>query len=636
MKLLVANRGEIASRVFATARRLGWRTVAVFAEPDRNAPFVRQGDEARCIGPAALDQSYLSVPRILAAAADASADAVHPGYGFLSENAEFARSAIDAGLTWVGPHPEAIAHMGAKVEARAIAERAGVPTIPGASEGDLATAASEIGFPVLVKASAGGGGKGIRIVRSPDGFAAALGEARTEAFRSFGDDRLIVERYIERPRHIEVQIVGDRHGSIVHLGTRDCSSQRRYQKLLEEAPAPNLPDATREGLHEAAVALARHIGYDSAGTVEFIVDTDSGDFFFLEMNTRLQVEHPVTEAICGLDLVEMQLRSAIGANLGISQTEVTFSGHSIEARINAEDPSDGFSPRAGDVRHVSVPDGVRWDSAVEPGSEISPYYDPLIGKLIVHRPSRAAALDAVRGALDGLVLGPVPTNAGFLRWLVGTPQLRGGDMTTNIIDALGAPEFPAPPPAADAAPAAAAAWLRHLRHDRNAGHDGPWSRLGPFRLTEHRPEAAVLLRDAAGDLHEVSADAIEGHNAPAGMSAAGMSTGASSSDEGSVAVNVCGHTVTFEVPDRSDAWAPAGTAGTGSVGDIAAPFPAVVVEVSVVAGEAVAAGDAVVTVEAMKMLHSLVAAGAGVVAEVRCTPGDAVEANQVLVSFVHA
>ncbi len=626
MKLLVANRGEISSRVFATARRLGWRTVAVWAEPDREAPFVAEADESCCIGPAALDRSYLNADAILAAAHETGADAVHPGYGFLSENAAFAQAVTEVGLVWIGPHPEAIARMGAKIEARALAEAAGVPTIPGASGGDLAAAADQIGFPVLVKASAGGGGKGIRIVHSAGDFDTALGEARTEALRSFGDDRVIVERYISRPRHVEVQVVGDRHGSVIHLGTRDCSSQRRYQKLIEEAPAPNLPAATRDGLHEAAVALARHIGYDNAGTVEFIVDAASGEFFFLEMNTRLQVEHPVTEAITGLDLVELQLRAATGEPLGLGQADVTFAGHSIEARINAEDPYDGFSPRAGQVRHLSVPDGVRWDASVSAGSEVTPYYDPLIAKLIVTRPNRASALDALRDALDELVVGPVPANAGFLRWLTDMPALRSGEMTTNVIDALGPAEMGEPPSSDNAAPAAAAAWMARLRIQRAAQTASPWSAPGSFRLTEHRAEAAVLLRDSAGELHEVAAEALNGTGTEA------LAT-ASSADASSVAVNIAGHTVTFEVPDRADAWAPTATDDTGSVDAVAAPFPAVVVEVPVVIGDVVAAGDVVVVVEAMKMLHSLAAHGAGTVAEVRCSTGDAVEANQLLVTF---
>lgn len=623
MKLLVANRGEIASRVFATARRLGWRTVAVYAEPDGDAPFALEADEAICIGPASLERSYLDAGAIVAAAHETGADAIHPGYGFLSENADFARAVVEAGLNWVGPHPDAIAQMGSKIEARAIAESAGVPTIPGFSDADIDGVREQLSFPVLIKASAGGGGKGIRIVRSADGFDAALLEARTEALRSFGDDRVLVERYIERPRHVEVQVVGDRHGTVIHLGTRDCSSQRRYQKLLEEAPAPNLDVATREGLHDAAIALARRIGYDNAGTVEFIVDAGTGEFFFLEMNTRLQVEHPVTEAITGLDLVKLQLRAATGEPLGLTQSDITFNGHSIEARINAEDPSDGFTPQAGPVRHLQIPTGVRWDAAIVAGSQISPYYDPLIAKLIVTRPDRSAALDALREALDGLIVGPVPTNAGFLRWLTGTSWLQAGDMTTDVIDSLSPDDVDAPPTSVDAAGPAAAAWLASLGRGRSAADSGPWASLGSFRLTDHASVAAVVLRDAGGELHEVPAASIE----------AADGLGACDVTPVSVAVNLGGHTITFEVPDRSDAWAPTATDDTGDVDAIAAPFPAVAVEVAVTAGDIVAAGDVVVVVEAMKMLHSLTAHGAGTVDEVRCAPGDAVEANQVLVTF---
>ena len=540
--------------------------------------------------------------------------------------------------------------MGAKIEARALAQAAGVPIIPGASEGDLARAAAQIGFPVMVKASAGGGGKGIRIVRSAGAFEAALGEARTEAMRSFGDDRMIVERCIERPRHVEVQVVGDRHGEVIHLGTRDCSSQRRFQKLVEEAPAPNLPAAAREGLTRAAVALARHIGYDNAGTVEFVVDADSGEFFFLEMNTRLQVEHPVTEAVTGLDLVELQLRAATGGPLGLAQDDVCWRGHSIEVRINAEDPHDGFTPRAGPVACVSVPDRVRWDTSVTAGSEVSPYYDPMLAKLIVTSTDRESALDELGAALDRLVLGPVPTNAGFLRWLIDQSALRAGDMTTNALDALGIDGLPDPPTSAEAAPAAAAAWLAHERALRSAAAgSSPWAALSGFRLTPHTSQAVVMLRDAAGQLHEVSAEAVAAAGDRLWATAVSTTREATSFDAAAstpanvpvnvpvnVAVNVAGHTVTFEVPERSDAWAADASAGAGSVNAITAPFPAVVVEVAVSIGAAVAAGDTIVVVEAMKMLHSLTASGAGIVADIHCHPGDAVEANQVLVSFQDA
>ena len=417
MRILIANRGEIARRIIRTAHRLGHETVAVYAEPDVDAPFVGEATMAVAIGPASLADSYLSGERILAAAAASAATAVHPGYGFLAENAMFAQSCIDQGLIWIGPHPQAIASMGSKIEARAIAERAGVPTIPGWSEsqdsGELAQAAAQIGFPVLVKASAGGGGKGIRIAHASTEFANALSEASAEAQHAFGDGSVIVERYVQRPRHIEVQIVGDKHGATAELGTRECSVQRRYQKLLEEAPAPNLTPETRRAIRDSAQAIAKTMGYDSAGTVEFIVDDETGDHFFLEVNTRLQVEHPVTEAITGVDLVELMIRVAAGERLPLDPEHLRFQGHAIEVRIVAEDTSNGFAPQIGTVHQVQVPDDVRWDSAIESGSEISPHYDSMIAKLIVHGSTRDEALAKMRRALDHLIIDGVVTTAGF-------------------------------------------------------------------------------------------------------------------------------------------------------------------------------------------------------------------------------
>ena len=413
MRILIANRGEIARRIIRTARRLGHETVAVYGDPDRNAAHVQEADVSVRLGPASLTESYLSQERLLAAIRETGAHAVHPGYGFLAENAAFARAVVDAGAHWIGPHPEAVERMGSKIEARRIAADAGVPIIPGYDESqdaaDLLAAAERIGYPVLVKAAAGGGGKGIRIVHSPDAFADALAEASSEAERNFGDGAMIVERYVQRPRHVEVQIVGDRHGNVVHLGTRECSVQRRYQKVLEEAPAPNLPDATRNGLHDAAVSLAKAMDYDSAGTVEFVVDDESGDFFFLEMNTRLQVEHPVTEEVTGLDIVEMMIRSAEGEPLAIAQPDVRFDGHAFECRINAENPADGFGPDIGTIERLHVgfdggplsqPSGrCRWDAAVRAGDEVTPFYDSMIAKLIVWDQDRPAALDTLRGWL---------------------------------------------------------------------------------------------------------------------------------------------------------------------------------------------------------------------------------------------
>ena len=396
MRILIANRGEIARRIIRTAHGLGHETVAVYGDPDATAPFVREATMCVALGSASLEESYLSTERILEAAASTGADAVHPGYGFLSENSDFAKACIAAGLTWIGPDPQIIADMGSKIRARAIAEAEGIPTIPGWSESqdpaELAQAADRIGYPILVKASAGGGGKGIRIARDESEFATALAEASTEAERAFGDGRVIVERYIERPRHIEVQVIGDKYGNVIHLGTRECSVQRRYQKLLEEAPAPNLSTEQRKAIAESARLLAESGGYDSAGTVEFILDDDTGEYFFLEMNTRLQVEHPVTEAIAGLDLVELMIRVAVGDVLSVVPSAVRLKGHAIEARILAEDPLAGYAPQIGTIHQLEVPEGIRWEAAIEAGSEITPHYDSMIAKLIVHAGTRELAV----------------------------------------------------------------------------------------------------------------------------------------------------------------------------------------------------------------------------------------------------
>jgi len=623
VRILIANRGEIARRVIRTARALGHTTIAVFADPDASAPFVAEADVSFHLGPADLASSYLSVERLLAAIAETGADAVHPGYGFLSENAAFAEAVVDAGCRWIGPRPEAIRMMGSKIEARRLAAAASVPIIPGFDESQdpevLAQAADGIGYPVLVKAAAGGGGKGIRIVHEPEGFRAALAEAAAEAERSFGDASMIVERFIQRPRHVEVQIVGDRHGSVIHLGTRECSVQRRYQKLLEEAPAPNLPPETREGLHAVAVALASSIGYDSAGTVEFVVDDETGDYFFLEMNTRLQVEHPVTEEVTGFDLVELMIRVAEGEPLPITQDDVTFSGHAVEARVNAEDPANGFAPQIGTVSHLVVPSGVRWDSAVVAGSEVTPYYDAMVAKLIVTGSDRATALRRLGSALDELVLGGLVTNTGFQRWLIDREPVRDGRVTTRFLDETELPSRPEP-----AAAAAAEAWAAAVAS--SADHTSVWFGAGSFSLTPYRRSLPRVLVDADGVAHEVARGADSDRAAVASVSLA----------DRSVAVNVDGYTQTFAVPSRSQRWAPVGAGGHGSAGAVVAPFPGGVTEVAVSVGSTVAAGDPVVVIEAMKMLHTLTAAGPGTVEEVRVAVGDQVASNQVLVTFAAA
>lgn len=626
MRVLIANRGEIARRIIRSAHRLGHETVAVFADPDATAPFVAEATTSVHIGPAALADSYLSADRILEAAKTSGATAVHPGYGFLAENESFARACLDAGLSWVGPNPDAIASMGSKIEARGIAEAAGVPTIPGWSDSQdpsaLARAAADIGFPILVKASAGGGGKGIRIANDASEFETALDEASTEAERSFGNGDVIVERYITRPRHVEVQIIADQHGTVLDLGTRECSVQRRYQKLLEEAPAPNLEPAKREAMRSAARSLAASMGYDSAGTVEFVVDDESGDFFFLEMNTRLQVEHPVTELVTGVDLVELMLRSAEGEELPLEQSDVVLQGHAFEARILAENPANGFTPDIGTVRQVHVPPGVRWDAAIEAGSEITPFYDSMVAKLIVGGSDRNQALAALRSALDGLVIDGLVTTAGFHRWLIDQPAVVAGRVTTRFLDETPVPA--APEPAIDAA---AAAWLAAV-DAATPRSTSPW--FGSMlSVTPHAMQHHLGLETDSGELHELSVE--RGNIKPSSSSAAVVDLKGRR-----VAVNVDGHTHSFGLPTRTQRWAPSAK-NRKSTGDaIVAPFPAVVNSVNVTADDEVEGDDVLVVIEAMKMLHSLRASGTSIVAGVHVSPGDQVATGDTLISFVQS
>lgn len=621
MRILIANRGEIARRVIRTATALGHETVAVYADPDAFAPHVGEATCSHRIGPAPLAESYLSVEQLLAAAVETAADAVHPGYGFLSENASFAQAVLDAGLTWIGPSPQAITVMGSKIEARRLAESAGVPVIPGYSDSQseeaLRTAAEDIGFPVLIKASAGGGGKGIRIAHSPEEFSGALSEARLEGERSFASADMIVERYIERPRHVEVQVVGDKHGTVIDLGTRECSVQRRYQKLLEEAPAPNLPDSTHASLCHAAAALADSIGYDSTGTVEFIVDDDNLDsFFFLEMNTRLQVEHPVTELVTGLDLVGLQIRVAAGEPLGLSQDDIRFTGHAIEARINAENADDDFAPQIGTVTHLDVPPDCRWDSGIEIGSDVSPHYDPMIAKLIVSAEDRDSALQKLGEALEGLLIGGIVTNSGFHRWLLDQPEIAAGRVTTRLLDEI------TPSSGSDrtsAAASAATAWRSEVSRPMGS----PWHDLGGCGFTPHERRSTLFLRDFTGEVHEV--DNVPSPGPP----------GASYVDIANrqVVVNLSGQSYTFQIVSPSEQWAPRIGSGGGPANAVVAPFPGVVSDVLVKPGSSVSGGDPVVIIEAMKMLHTLSAVGSGLVDEIRVSPGDTVMTDQVLVTF---
>lgn len=641
MRILVANRGEIARRIIRTAHRLGHETVAVFAEPDRHAPYVSEATVAHKIGPASLADSYLSVERIMSAATRSGADAIHPGYGFLAENAQLATTCAQYGLIWIGPNPEVIGSMGSKIEARAIAEAAGVPTIPGwagsQQPGALYQAAEQIGFPVLIKASAGGGGKGIRIANNAAEFEAARQAAAAEAENSFGDPKVIVERYIQRPRHIEVQIIADKHGVVAELGTRECSVQRRYQKLLEEAPAPNLTADTRRGIRESARALAKAVGYDSAGTVEFIVDDETGQHYFLEMNTRLQVEHPVTEMITGLDLVELMIRIAAGERMPLDPAQLRFSGHSIEARILAEDSANGFVPQIGTVHQVQVPANVRWDAAIEPGTEITPHYDSMIAKLIVHGANRNEALAKMRQALDQLIIDGVPTTSGFHRWLVDQEPVVAGRVTTRFLDENDVPnEGPTrkeqrsdidDPQLVEhrhfVGLAAGGAWLRAV--DAATPTSSPW--IGSSFSVTPRPgyRSVHLVND------QQYGQTTLGHWVDIGELP--VTPAAVDLDQRRVAINHRGYTYGYSVPSRTEFWAPTRETRQSTGDAIVAPFPAVVSEVLVSPGDVVEGDQPLVVIEAMKMLHSLKANGAATIAAVRVAPGDQVSTGDVLVTF---
>jgi len=619
--LLVANRGEIARRVFATARRMGLETVAVFSEADANAAHVRDADRAILIGPAPARESYLVGERIIAAARAAGAEAIHPGYGFLSENADFAEAVAAAGLVWVGPPPAAIRAMGLKDAAKSLMAKAGVPVTPGylgedQTEKTLAKEAERIGFPVLIKAVAGGGGKGMRRVGSKDEFAAALAAAKREAQASFGDDRVLLETYVTRPRHIEVQVFGDSHGNVVHLFERDCSLQRRHQKVIEEAPAPGMSEAARAAVTEAAVKAAQAVGYVGAGTVEFIADASEGlrgdRIWFMEMNTRLQVEHPVTEMVTGLDLVEWQLRVAAGELLPLGQDQITLTGHAVEARLYAENPASGFLPSIGKLESFSLPESVRVDAGVEAGDAITPFYDPMIAKLVAHGETREQAIADLAAACSDVEVWPVKTNAGFLVRCLETPDFIVGSVDTGLIgrdlEALTTPAEPSPEALATAG------WsFREMveAHGADAAIT-PWVQLKGFRLNAPAEAATRLF---FGD----TAVQVEMPVEP--------SRYVHVVDEEEVVVFEAGEAFVFrDHPPIADSDA----AGDGS---IRAPMPGKVTQLSVKPGDNVAKGQALLTLEAMKMEHALTAPLDGVVEEVAARLGAQVTEGSVLVKL---
>ncbi len=630
--LLVANRGEIAIRVMRTARAMGLRTVAVYSEGDRQAPHVQYADAAVLIGPTPATDSYLSIPAILKAAADTGAEAIHPGYGFLSERAEFARAVVDAGLVFVGPAAEVMDRMGRKDHAREIAIAAGVPVVPEYQPGS-----AEVDFPILVKAAAGGGGKGMRVVRSAAELDEAIAGARREAQKSFGDDTVLIEKYVERGRHVEVQVIGDDQGTVLHLFERDCSTQRRHQKVLEEAPAPTISPELRRLLTEASVALAQQVGYVNAGTVEFLVDDTAGReaAYFLEMNTRLQVEHPVTEMVTGLDLVELQLRVAMGEPLPLAQSDVVLSGHAIEARVYAEDAFGGFLPQAGTAELVRWSPRARNDVALESGQVVSSSYDPMLGKVVVHGPDREAARQLLVGALDGTMILGLTTNVGYLRGLAASAAFRDCEIDTAWLDRH-ADEIVPPD---DRVAAVFAAWaIADDEIGQRPGH--PFGTADGWRLSGPAAPATVpLLVNGEETRWSVSWKRIVG---PFGES----STRLIAREPGilrleidgrireaavrvgprNVDVVFLGNTFVFVRPDP---FAPGAGAGSAD-GAVPAPMPGTVLTVDVAEGDRVEAGQRLGVLEAMKMELVLEAPFAGTVSVVGAAVGDQVQLKQVL------
>ncbi|MFI8104244.1 acetyl-CoA carboxylase biotin carboxylase subunit [Streptomyces sp. NPDC086023] len=653
--VLVANRGEIAVRVIRTLRELGVRSVAVFSDADADAKHVREADTAVRIGPAAAAESYLSVPKLIDAARRTGAQAVHPGYGFLAENAVFAAACAEAGLAFIGPPAEAISLMGDKIRAKETVKAAGVPVVPGSSgsgltDAELTDAAREIGMPVLLKPSAGGGGKGMRLVRDEAVLGEEIAAARREARSSFGDDTLLVERWIDRPRHIEIQVLADGHGNVVHLGERECSLQRRHQKVVEEAPSVLLTPEIRAAMGEAAVSAARSCGYVGAGTVEFIVPGgDPSSYYFMEMNTRLQVEHPVTELVTGLDLVEQQLRVAAGGRLGLTQDEVVLTGHAIEARVCAEDPSRGFLPSGGRVLSLAEPSGgtVRTDSGLTAGVDVGSTYDPMLSKVIAWGADRAAAIRSLRAALAETVILGVPTNTGFLRRLLAHPSVVSGDMDTGLVerDLSGLLPEGVPPEVY----AAAALLSGEASRQDGTGWVDPFGtangwRMGGtpawtvrhFRIPGQDPAEVRTRPSASGGTEVLLPDA-----APVTARTVRLAP-----DHVTLELDGVTHRFAYAASPEGtwlgrdgDSWhliahdpVEASLSGRAHAGadTLAAPMPGTVTVVKVAVGDQVAAGQTLLVVEAMKMEHAISAPHAGTVTELDVTPGTTVAMDQVL------
>jgi acetyl-CoA carboxylase biotin carboxylase subunit len=619
--LLIANRGEIAVRIIKTARRLGLATVAVYSDANAHALHAAMADKAVRIGPAPASESYLRIDAILKAAKETGADAIHPGYGFLSENAAFAEACAREGIIFVGPPPEAIRAMGLKDRAKALMAKAGVAVVPGYLGEDqlpktLEKEAGKIGYPVLIKAVAGGGGKGMRRVDAAKDFMTALEGAQREAKSSFGDDRVLIEKYVSRPRHIEIQVFADTHGNAVSLFERDCSLQRRHQKVIEEAPAPGMPEAMRKAMGEAAVRAAKAVGYVGAGTVEFIADASAGlkadRFWFMEMNTRLQVEHPVTEAITGLDLVEWQLRVAAGEKLPKTQSELKIDGHALEARLYAEDPNNNFLPSVGTLERLRFPEGVRVDSGVREGDAVTMYYDPMIAKIIAHGTTREEAIGKLSEGLSQIEVAGVWTNNAFLIRALNEPDFQKGEIDTGFIERHQKTLLPAEgTPPADVLASAASFVVREAADESG----GPWDARDGFRLLGR---ARPVVEFEIGEKRKLVEASFDAPALPVLRLASG-----------DLAVFDHGETRILKLYDPLTA----ADAGGVASGGIKAPMPGKVTQILVTAGERVSKGQPLATLEAMKMEHTLSAPGDAVIASVEAAAGDQVTEGAPIVTF---
>ncbi|MEC8665180.1 MAG: acetyl/propionyl/methylcrotonyl-CoA carboxylase subunit alpha [Pseudomonadota bacterium] len=632
-KILIANRGEIACRVIETARKLGIKTVAVYSDADRKARHVRLADDAVYIGGAAAADSYLKADVILKAAQDTGAQAIHPGYGFLSENTDFAKACEKADIKFIGPSAKSIDAMGLKDKAKDIMEAAGVPVVPG-YKGDnqdaafLAEEAQKVGYPVLIKAVAGGGGKGMRLVEDAKDFAEALKSCQREAKASFSNDHVLIEKYITKPRHVEVQVFGDSHGNAVPMFERDCSLQRRHQKVVEEAPAPGLPQKVRDALGDAAVKAVQALGYENAGTIEFIMDSKTHEFFFMEMNTRLQVEHPVTEMITGLDLVEWQLRVAAGEKLPLDQDDIVCNGHAFEVRLYAEDPATGFLPQSGKVEHFSAPEDVRLDTAVEAGDAVTIHYDPMVAKLIVHGKDRDEALEKMRVALAGTVIGGLNTNQEFLSHVFVQKDFAKGDVDTGFIARFESeliPEDYGQPQADDVGVAVM------LDSGRKVMCPDPWNAADNWRA--HGDAIRRMSFSARGQRYDITLNyglgsidmAFDGKSYKINDSL--LDAAVFASHKGNYTINRGGRVVTLSRFDHSEG------AGEAGAGRITTPMPGKIIDVMVQLGDKVEKDQPLLIMEAMKMEMTIRAGCDGVIDELPVSANDQVADGALLVSI---